>query len=307
MMQWWGYDLEEKPELNYGKGVRALPLPFVLEGKEANYYQEAKRGLGYTSPPLQLNHRPTCFRTVSRDYSSSTSSWESDVSIGGLFEGLSINMVSASPLEDLEDMEYDDSPLEDNDDPWIRHVNTLWDIRFEQREPPTDDKLVQIDLGDGVTPKPIFVGEGLSPTERDLIKLIQEYIDVFAWNYEDMPGLDPQVAMHRLNIEPEKKLFKQPQRRFRPAMMEVIETEVKKLIDSGFIREEQHPDWVANVITIAKKNGKIRICIDFQNLNDACSKDEFPLPITKVMIDNTCGFERMSFMDRLLGYNQIKM
>src|SRR4051812_9135659 len=217
-------------------------------------------------------------------------------------------MVSASPLEDLEDMECDDSLLEDDDDPWIRHLNTLWDIRFEQREPPTDDKLLQIDLGDGVTPKPIFVGEGLSPEEReDLIKLIQEYIDVFAWNYEDMPGLDPQVATHRLNIDPEKKPFKQPQRRFRPAMMEVIEAEVKKLIDSDFIREEQHPNWVANVVPVAKKNGKIRICINFRNLNDACPKDEFPLPITDVMIDNTCGFERMSFMDGFLGYNQIKM
>src|SRR3954471_12716770 len=96
MMQRWGYDLEENPGLNYGKGVKALPLPFVAEGKEANYYQEAKRGLGYTSPPLRLSHGPTCFKIVSQDYSSSTSSWESDVSIGGLFEGLSINMVSAS-------------------------------------------------------------------------------------------------------------------------------------------------------------------------------------------------------------------
>src|SRR3954464_10337049 len=142
MMQRWGYDLEEKPRLNYGKGVRALPLPFVPEGREANYYQEAKRGLGYTSPPLRLSHRPTCVEIVSRDYSSDTSSWESDVSLGGLFEGLSINMVSASPIKYREDMEYDDSLLEDDDDPWIRHLNTLWDICFEQREPPTDDKLV---------------------------------------------------------------------------------------------------------------------------------------------------------------------
>ena len=90
-------------------------------------------------------------------------------------------MVSAGPLEDLEDMECDDSMFEVDNDPWIRHLNILWDIHFEQREPPTNGKLVQIDLGDGVTPKPIFIGEGLSPTEReDLIKLIWEYIDVFA-------------------------------------------------------------------------------------------------------------------------------
>ena len=79
--------------------------------------------------------------------------------------------------------------------------------------------------------------------------------------------------------------------------MEAIQSEVKKLIYSGFIREEQHPDWVANIVPIAKKNGKIRICIEFRDLNEAYSKDEFPLPITDVMIDNTYGFERMSFMD----------
>ena len=89
--------------------------------------------------------------------------------------------------------------------------------------------------------------------------------------------------------------------------MEAIQSEVKKLIDSGFIREEQHPDWVANIVPVAKKNGKIRICIDFHDLNEACPKDEFPLSITDVMIDNTCGFERMSFMDGFSRYNQIKM
>jgi len=79
--------------------------------------------------------------------------------------------------------------------------------------------------------------------------------------------------------------------------MESIQSEVKKLINSGFIREEQHPHWVANIVPVTKKNGKIWICIDFRDLNEACPKDEFSLPITDVMIDNTCGLEWMSFMD----------
>ena len=116
-----------------------------------------------------------------------------------------------------------------------------------------------------------------------------------------MPGIDPQVAMHRLNINTDVKPVKQQQRRFLPEIIEVIQSEVRKLIDSGFIREEQHPDWVANIVLVAKKNGKIRICIDFRDLNEACPKDEFPLPITDVMIDNTCGFERISFMDGFSG------
>jgi len=45
----------------------------------------------------------------------------------------------------------------------------------------------------------------------------------------------------------------------------------------------------------------------YRDLNTACSKDEFMLPITDAMIDNTYGFERMSFMDGFSGYNQIKM
>jgi len=89
--------------------------------------------------------------------------------------------------------------------------------------------------------------------------------------------------------------------------MKAIESKVKKLIDSDFVKEEQHPDWVANIVHLPKKNEKIRICIDFRDLNTACPKDEFCLPITDVIIDNKCGFKRMSFTDEFLGYNQIKM
>jgi len=136
---------------------------------------------------------------------------------------------------------------------------------------------------------------------------MREYIDVFAWNYEDMPGLDPQVSMHRLNINSDVKSVKQQQRWLHPKIMEAIQSEVKKLIDYGFIREEQYPDWVANIVPVTKKNGKIWVCIDFCDLNEACPKDEFPLQITDVMIGNTCGFEWMSFMDEFSRYNQIKM
>ena len=61
--------------------------------------------------------------------------------------------------------------------------------------------------------------------------------------------------------------------------MEAIQSKVKKLIDSSFIREEQHPDWVANIVPVAKKNGKILVSINFCDLNKACPKDEFPFQL----------------------------
>src|SRR4051812_26130015 len=236
------------------------------------------------------------------DHSSDTLSYDSDVGI--LFGPVSVNMISAQPEPNNNEIELIDT----EDDPWNRHLNMLWDIRFEQREPPIEDALLQVNMGNETNQKPIYISYTLSQSEMvDLIALIREYIDVFACHYEDMPGLDPKVAMHHLNIKADAKPVKQPQRRFRPDIMDAIEKEVQKLIDSGFVCEEQHPDWVANIVPVTQKNGSIRICIDLQNLNDACPKDEFPLPVTDIMVDNTGDDEMMSFMDGFSGYNQIKM
>lgn len=72
------------------------------------------------------------------------------------------------------------------------------------------------------------------------------------------------------------------------------------------IRKEQYPAWLANIMLVMKENGKVRVCIDFRDLNGECPKDEFPFSITDVMINNTCGFERMSSLDSFSGHNQIK-
>jgi len=55
--------------------------------------------------------------------------------------------------------------------------------------------------------------------------------------------------------------------------MEAIEAEVQKLIECGFIQEEQHPEWVTNIVPVLKKNENIWVYIDFYDLNIACPKD----------------------------------
>jgi hypothetical protein len=126
-------------------------------------------------------------------------------------------MTSVSNLECEDEEEIEEELIQSNADPWIKHLSTLWDIRFEQREPPTDDQVIQVNLGTEDNPKPIFISESLSPLEKEgITALAKEFMDVFAWSYEDMPGLDPQIAMHRLNINPDVKPVKQQQRRFRP-------------------------------------------------------------------------------------------
>ncbi|KAA0046253.1 uncharacterized protein E6C27_scaffold284G00560 [Cucumis melo var. makuwa] len=86
-----------------------------------------------------------------------------------------------------------------------------------------------------------------------------------------------------------------------------IEEEVNKLIEAGFIREVKYPTWIANIVPVRKKNGQLHVCVDFRDLNNACPKDDFPLPIMEIMIDATAGHEALSFMDGSSGYNQIRM
>ncbi|XXG82931.1 hypothetical protein AAC387_Pa10g0803 [Persea americana] len=173
---------------------------------------------------------------------------------------------------------------------------------------PTEDSVQKIDLGTLDNPRLVFISKNIKDDELpEYVSFLHEFVDCFAWSYAEMPGLDPKIAVHKLNLQENIKPVKQGQRRFYPDVMDKIEQEVQKLKNVGFIREEQHPEWLANIFPVTKKNGQIRVCIDYRDLNNTCPKDEFPLPKPEVMIDNTCGFERMTFMDGFSDYNQIKM
>ncbi|KAL0336632.1 UNVERIFIED_CONTAM: hypothetical protein Sradi_4875100 [Sesamum radiatum] len=170
------------------------------------------------------------------------------------------------------------------------------------------DELKEVNLGDIENPRPIYISALLTHGEEGTyIALLNEFKDVFAWSYKEMPGLDPKVAVHHLSVKKGARPVKQGQRRFRPELIPLIEGEVNKLIEVGFIREVKYPMWISSIVPVRKKNGQIRVCVDFRDLNNACPKDDFPLPIAELMIDVATGHEALSFMDGSSGYNQIRM
>ena len=69
----------------------------------------------------------------------------------------------------------------------------------------------------------------------------------------------------------------------------------------------KYPEWVANIVLVPKKDGKMRICVEYRDLNQASSKDNFPLPHVDTLVDNTTKNSQFSFMDGFFGYNQIRM
>ncbi|KAA0058909.1 uncharacterized protein E5676_scaffold1607G00300 [Cucumis melo var. makuwa] len=110
--------------------------------------------------------------------------------------------------------------------------------------------------------------------QSDLVTVLHEFKDIFAWSYHDMSDLDTEIVTHRLPLKPELT---------------------------------KYPIWVANIVPVPKKDEKVRMCVNYRDLNQASPKDNFPLPHIDVLIDNTAGFSTFSFMDRFSGYNQIKM
>ena len=64
-------------------------------------------------------------------------------------------------------------------------------------------------------------------------------------------------------------------------------------------------EWVSNSIAVNKKDGKIRVCTNFRDLNKACPKDNYPTLFIDQILDDYSRDEIFSFMDGFFGYNQI--
>lgn len=85
----------------------------------------------------------------------------------------------------------------------------------------------------------------------------------------------------------------------------MIEKEIKKLLDAKIIVPLRYSKRIANLVVVRKKNGKIRLCVDFRNLNKCSRKDNYPLPNIEHLLQKVPGARVMSFLDGFSGYNQI--
>jgi len=102
-----------------------------------------------------------------------------------------------------------------------------------------------------------------------------------------------------------EKPIQQKLRKIHQKLESQIKLELNKLLKAKIIFTVRNYKWVSNMVPIRKKNRDIRICIYFRNLNQACQKDNFPLPIMEQILQSVAGSELMSFLDGFLGYNQI--
>ena len=103
----------------------------------------------------------------------------------------------------------------------------------------------------------------------------------------------------------EVKPFRQKLRQINPKVAPIVQKELQKMLAIGIIAPIIHSSWCSNLVVVRKKNGSIRICICFRNLNTSCLKDNYPLPDMETLLQRVTGSGMMSMLDGFSGYNQV--
>lgn len=193
--------------------------------------------------------------------------------------------------------------LEDEDLP----LPPIQDYRPEQ-SPIIIEETKPVNLGTEECPRITYIAANMTEGEEmAFTALLQEATTNFAWSYAHMPGLDPNLVIHHLAVDPNVKPVKQKLRKMHPKVALLVKSELEKLLDAKIIRAIDYSDWISNMVPVTKPSGDIRICTNFRDLNKACPKDDFPLPNIDMIVDLTAGHEMLSLMDGFSGYNQIRI
>ncbi|KAL2248305.1 UNVERIFIED_CONTAM: Transposon Ty3-G Gag-Pol polyprotein [Sesamum indicum] len=179
--------------------------------------------------------------------------------------------------------------------------------KSEERITPINEHK-EIELVPGDASKTTKIGSKLERgLETMMITFLRSNLDMFAWSPSDFKGINPEIIVHRLNINPSARPVQQKKRAFGIEKNRIIQAEVDKLLGAGYISEVHYTEWLSNVVVVPKASGKWRMCTDFTDLNKTCPKDPYPLPRIDQLVDATAGFELFSMMDAYQGYHQIHM
>ncbi|KAJ0695640.1 putative nucleotidyltransferase, Ribonuclease H [Helianthus annuus] len=136
------------------------------------------------------------------------------------------------------------------------------------------------------------------------IPVVKEFPDVFP---EDLPGLPPQRQVEfRIDLVPGASPVAKEPYRLAPSEMQELSTQLQELLDKGFIRPSFSP-WGAPVLFVKKKDGTLRMCIDYRELNKLTIKNRYPLPRIDDLFDQLQGSSYYSKIDHRSGYHQLRI
>ncbi|GJS40836.1 putative reverse transcriptase domain-containing protein [Tanacetum coccineum] len=176
------------------------------------------------------------------------------------------------------------------------------------------EKVVEIPVEDGRIlrvhgERAVGITKALKSAKEDEPKLndisvVREFEDVFP---EDLSGLPPQRQVEfRIDLVPGATPIAKSPYRLAPSEMQELSGQLQELQDKGFIRPSHSP-WGAPVLFVKKKDGSLRMCIDYRELNKLTVKNRYPLPRIDDLFDQLQGSRFFSKIDLRSGYHQLRV
>jgi hypothetical protein len=138
----------------------------------------------------------------------------------------------------------------------------------------------------------------------DEIPVVCEYLDVFP---NEFPGMPPDWDVEFvIELQPgTAPIFKRPYR-MPPKELAELKNQLQELLDKGYIRASSSP-WGCPALFVMKKDGSLRLRVDYKPLNAVTIKNKYPLPRIDVLFDQLAGAKVFSKIDLRSGYHQIKI
>ena len=141
----------------------------------------------------------------------------------------------------------------------------------------------------------------IGPEYQQLLTLIEKYKDSFSKSDEDIGYCD--LVKHRI-ITTDDVPVKLPHRRVPPHQWPEVRESLKRMLDTGIIRPSSSP-YAAAVVVVRKSSGKLRICLDYRQLNLKTHKDAYPLPRIDEALEALKGAKYFSSIDLAHGCHQV--
>jgi hypothetical protein len=133
--------------------------------------------------------------------------------------------------------------------------------------------------------------------------VVREFADVFP---DELPGMPPDRDVEIvIELQPGTTPISKRSYRMPPKELVELKTQLQELLDKGYIRPSSSP-WGCPTLFVKKKDGSLRLCVDYRPLNAVTIKNKYPLPRIDVLFDQLAGARVFSKIDLRSGYHQIK-
>ncbi len=126
------------------------------------------------------------------------------------------------------------------------------------------EQLTKINLGFEENPQQVKINVNLEPIiSYQLIDLLKEFKDIFAWTYKNLKGIRPDIAQHWIELDTLIPHVHQTRYQLNPNYVAIVKQDIDKFFATSFIKHVEEVTWLSPIIVMLEKNGKLKTRVDF--------------------------------------------